>query len=161
MNESAEVSRFAEHAREFVAWCHTDHDGKASKVFKVEALKQLAVLYCAGLNLPKVEFKPAPEEPRVTDVQRQVVAQNLSPLPFQYYWDICEEAIPDKDNEPGCGDLFDDFQEIYADISSGLWLYDGGHVEAAGFSWRQMFNVHWGNHAVAAMHALHSFDFDE
>ncbi|MGC3980200.1 MAG: DUF5063 domain-containing protein [Steroidobacteraceae bacterium] len=161
MTQSDAIAQFEKHARQFVKWCKTDHDGAAPKQFKVEALRHLSSVYNSALYLPEVEFKRSPEAPRTTDVQRQVVAQNLSALPFQYYWVLCEPALPDTDTEPGCGDLFDDFQDIYADISSGLWLFDAGHVEAAVYSWREMFRLHWGPHVVSALHALHSFEYGE
>jgi len=161
MDQSTHVDQFVRLARQFVVWCNTDHVGKNPSEFKVEALQKLAAVYDAGLHLPNVLFTPAPDAPRVTATERQIVARNLLALPFQYYWNICEPAIPDKDNEAGCGDLFDDFQDIYADISSGLWLFDSGHTDAAVYSWREMFRAHWGRHAVSAMHALHSFEYGE
>lgn len=160
MEHPVEITRFAARARQFVDWCQTDRDGTDPKAFKLEALRRLASIYSAGLYLPHVEFKPAPDAPATTDIQRQVVAQNLMALPFQYYWEVLDPSALDGEKEPGCGDLFDDFQDIYADLSSALWLFDRGHVEAAAYSWRQMFMAHWGSHVVSAMRALHSFEFD-
>ncbi len=97
----------------------------------------------------------------MTPEKRSAIARNLSSLPFQYYWEIFTPSDLDGDKEPVCGDLFDDFQDIYGDLSTGLWLYDRGHVETAAFTWNLMFGVHWGRHAVSAMHALHSFDPDD
>lgn len=89
--------------------------------------------------------------------ERQRLSANLLPLPFQYYWEVfnpAKEAV----HEPVCGDLFDDFLDICGDLSAGLWLYDHKHYEAAVFTWTQMFGIHWGRHAVSAIHALHDFD---
>jgi hypothetical protein len=79
-------------------------------------------------------------------------------LPLQYYWEIFAPSDLKGDKEPVCGDLFDDFLDIYADLTDGLWLYDRQHFEMAVFTWRLMFGVHWGRHAVSAMHALHSYE---
>lgn len=57
------------------------------------------------------------------------------------------------DHSPNCGDLFDDFQDIYADPRNGLATHDEGYADAAAFYWRQMI-VHWGRHAVEAIFAL-------
>lgn len=161
MDQLSDADQFARLARQFVVWCQTDHMGKLPAAFKVEALQQLARIYNAGLYLPDVSFTTAPDEPRTTETQRRQVAQNLLALPFQYYWSIWEPALIDRDSETGCGDLFDDFQDIYADVSSGLWLFDSGYPDAAIYSWREMFRLHWGKHAVSAMHALHSFEYGE
>jgi hypothetical protein len=161
MIESDAIPDFVEHARRFVSWCRTEHEGKSKAEFKVEALQGLAGIYNSALYLPSAKFKPAPNAPAATELERQIVAQNLSALPFQYYWDLCEPALRGEVPEPGCGDLADDFQDIYKDLSTGLWLFDGGHVEAAVYSWREMFRLHWGRHVVSALHALHSFEYGE
>jgi hypothetical protein len=106
-----------------------------------------------------VDFRPAPEPPSQTKEERGRLAANLRPLPFQYYWEVFTPTdMDDVDQEPVCGDLFDDFLDIYGDVAEGLWLYDRKHIEAAVFSWSQMFSVHWGRHVVSALHALHSFE---
>jgi len=161
MSESEAITDFVKHARQFVSWCRTEHEGKSKTQFKVEALQRLAAIYSSALYLPQVEFTPAPVAPATTEVECQVVGQNLLALPFRFYWDLCEPATASEVPEPGCGDLFDDFQDIYKDLSSGLWLYDSGYVEAAVYSWREMFRLHWGPHVVGALHALHSFEYGE
>jgi hypothetical protein len=161
MSESEPITDFVEHARRFVSWCRTEHEGKSKAQFKAEALQSLAAIYNSALYLPQVEFKAAPDTPAATEIECQIVAQNLLALPFQYYWDLCEPALPGEIPEPSCGDLVDDFQDTYKDLSSGLWLFDAGHVEAAIYSWREMFRLHWGPHVVSALHALHSFEFGE
>jgi hypothetical protein len=79
-------------------------------------------------------------------------------LPFQYYWEVFTPTKIESERDPVCGDLFDDFMDIYGDLIQGLWLYERGHIEAAVFSWRQMFGIHWGRHAVGALNALHSYE---
>jgi hypothetical protein len=157
MTRPPAVDEFALRARAFVSWCDTSHADKPSELMQLEALRELAVVYAAGLALPDVEPQDAPDPPPMTSEKRQTISANLLSLPTQYYWEIFTPSNLD-DKEPVCGDLFDDFQDIYSDLAGGLWLYDHGHVEAAVFSWRLMLGAHWGRHAVSAMHALHSYD---
>jgi hypothetical protein len=151
------VHDFAEQAKAFVAWCDSAHAGKSAETMQLEALQNLSQVYAAAMRLPGVDFHPAPEPPVQTKDERERLATNLRPLPFQYYWEVFTPTDLEGDKEPVCGDLFDDFLDIYADLSSGLWLYARKHVETAVFMWSQMFGIHWGRHAVSAMHALHSF----
>jgi hypothetical protein len=155
-----EVDAFAKGARAFLAWCDRSHEGKAPGPFRHEALVTLSAIYNGALSLPGVEAMDAPEPPSMTSEKRSAISSNLLSLPFQYYWEVFTPSELDGDKEPVCGDLFDDFQDIYGDLACGLWLYDRGHVETAVFTWNLMFEVHWGRHAVSAMHALHSFDPD-
>jgi hypothetical protein len=153
-----EVDEFAERARAFVVWCEGTHDSKSARVFQLESLRQLSSLYTCALSLPGVDYRPAPDPPYLSNEKRNTLTQNLRPLPFQYYWEVFTPSDMDGDHKPVCGDLFDDFLDIYGDLSTGLWLFDHGHVETAVFSWSQMFGAHWGRHLVSAMHALHSYE---
>jgi hypothetical protein len=153
-----EIDQFAELARAFLAWCDSSHEGKTAQLFHHQALQQLSGVYSAALSLPGVEGREAPDPPRISPEKRSALAKSLAALPLQYYWEIFTPSDLDGDKEPVCGDLFDDFIDIYADLSEGLWLYDRQHLEMAVFTWRLMFGAHWGRHAVSAMHALHSYE---
>jgi hypothetical protein len=142
----------------FVAWCDSDHHGKSPQAMQLEALQQLSETYAAALSLPGVDHVEAPEPPSETLVDRTRLANNLRSLPLQYYLEVFTPSDLDGNEGPVCGDLFDDFIDIYGDLMAGLWLYDRKHLESAVFSWSFTFGVHWGRHAVSAMHALHSFE---
>ena len=153
-----EVDAFAAQVRSFLGWCKASHAEKTGEKMQLEALQHLSRLYSAALQLPGVDFRSSPEPPFQTDEDRSGLAENLRPLPFQYYWEVFTPTeMNEEETKPVCGDLFDDLLDIYADVAAGLWLYDHQHFEAAVFSWSQMFGFHWGRHAVSAMHALHSF----
>lgn len=152
-----EIDAFASQVREFMAWCQSTHVDKSAEEMQREALQQLSRLYAAALVLPGVDYKPAPDPPDRSPDERERLAANLRPLPFQHYWEVFTPT-DHEDHEPVCGDLFDDFLDIYADVAGGLWLYERKHYEAALFSWTMLFGVHWGRHVVSAMHALHSFE---
>ncbi len=153
---SAEIEYFAERAREFVTWCQTSHGGKGLALIQQEVLQMLSLIYAAGIHLPNIESRSAAEAvPAVIDEHLQGVMQNVQALPFQYYWGMLAPSCAQGNDAPVCGDLFDDFRDIYVDLISGLWYYERGLVEAAAFEWRFRFGAHLGRHVISAMHALH------
>jgi hypothetical protein len=77
-------------------------------------------------------------------------------LPFQIYYKCLEPANLDRQGDVVVGDIFDDFLDIYLDISAGLWLIDYGHWEAAIWHWRLLY-WHWSDHVVGALNALHLY----
>ena len=116
-----EVDVFAARAREFIDWCRSEHAGKSAEEVQREALVQLSRVYASALDLPGVDFVPAPEPPDQTQEQRSKLAANLSALPFQYYWEVFTPT-DQEDHEPVCGDLFDDFLDICGDLAQPMAL---------------------------------------
>ena len=151
-----EIDRFVAAARSFVDWCETSHARDNREAFRLESIRRLSRLYTAALDLPEVPFREAPDIPSASEEKRQALEANLAPLPFQIYWEALEPANLEKDGNVACGDLFDDFLDIHADIGGGLWLYDQGHPEAAVCHWRVLY-FHWSEHIIGALHALHLY----
>lgn len=58
--------------------------------------------------------------------------------------------------EPVTGSLADDVADIYRDLADGLTKWRRGEVAAAWWEWRFGFTIHWGEHAVSALRALHA-----
>ena len=111
-----EVDAFVQSARDFLTWCDRSHEGKSAGAFRHEALLSLSAIYTAALSLPGVEAGDTPDPPSITPEKRSAIARNLSCLPFQYYWEVFTPSDLGRDKEPVCGDLFDDFQDIYGDL---------------------------------------------
>jgi Domain of unknown function (DUF5063) len=60
------------------------------------------------------------------------------------------------------GSLSDDLLDVYGDLQRGLVLWDKGGATksnklriAAIWEWRFHFEIHWGDHAIDALRALH------
>ncbi len=99
------------------------------------------------------------ESERLTSEAWWAIYGKFKSLPFQYYSTYFQ---PFQVEEEGVtGDLADDLTDIYADLKAGLHLHDSGHVVAAIGEWRALFSIHWGRHAVSALHALHCYIVDE
>ena len=152
-----EVSRFADTARRFCKWCDSDKTRVAADILLFVALRALADVYCAGFLLPDTDAVEMPHVESLTKEERKAVARKLDKLPFQYYWRLPQPADFEGNREPQCGDLLDDYLDIYADIIEGLRLYEGRHVQAAGYVWRLSFGERWGHRAVSALNALHTY----
>ena len=113
------------------------------------ARARLLSLYSAALLLPSVEpddsdASPSPDLPagwagfEDTDI----------------YWEVFD-PYEHEDKEPVAGSLSDDVLDIYRDIRRGLTLWDASQTQNAIWEWRFHFDVHWGDHAVDALRALH------
>lgn len=152
-----EIDRFVDTARRFCKWCESDKNRVPSQKLHFDALRSLADVYRAGYLLPDTDGYEAGTPVRVSKEQRKAVARRLANLPFQHYWTIRNPADFEGDKEAICGDLHDDFLDIYSDVIEGLWLFEQGCVHAAVFSWRTSFGDRWGYRSVSALHALHHY----
>jgi hypothetical protein len=63
---------------------------------------------------------------------------------------------PFEFEEPVCGDLRDDLQDIYDDLRTGIREYEAGRKNNAIWDWKFGVDNHWGQHAVDAIRALNS-----
>jgi len=70
----------------------------------------------------------------------------------QYYWEVFDPYVEEP---PVKGSLSDDLLDVYRDVRRGLLLWDHNAPQAAIWEWRFSFGVHWGNHAIDALRALH------
>lgn len=155
-----EIDRFADTARRFCKWCESDKSRVAADKLTFDALRALADVYRAGYLLPDTDRTEIPRAERLTKEQRKAVARKLDKLPFQYYWHLRKPSDFEGHKEPLCGDLLDDYLDIYADVIEGLWLYEKKQVQAAVYVWRVSFGERWGHRAVNALHALHTHALD-
>jgi hypothetical protein len=107
----------------------------------------LAALYAAAISLPATEPKDVQVESFKVDLPARWpgFAENR-------YFEVFDPLVED---DPVGGDLADDFRDVYRDVRRGLTAYDRGLVEDAVCYWRFQFEIHWGDHAVDALRALH------
>ena len=69
------------------------------------------------------------------------------------YWEVFD---PYEEKPLGIGLLSDDLLDVYVDIRRGLDLWSADVPrEAAIWEWRFHLEIHWGDHAVDAIRALH------
>lgn len=82
----------------------------------------------------------------------------------RYYWLRHDPVFPQ--GEPGemvCGDLVDDFLDIFRDVAPALAAWESGadRLDDIAFEWcGAPFRTHWGVHASMALHALHWIVYD-
>jgi Domain of unknown function (DUF5063) len=135
-------------------WLRTDFPSELAAAHA--ALRTLAALYSAGLDLPSYG-KPATKRraaaASVSDEEWRGVLRCATKLPFQYYSELFDpHKIPPE--EPVTGNIADDLADIYRDVVVGARLFDAG--DQAGALWQWVFHlaIHWGEHATSAMRAL-------
>jgi hypothetical protein len=143
-----ETAAFADQAHQFC-----DFVERASTLplrARLEAARtRLLDLYRAGILLPRVEppegFDAGPNPPRPegwVDFDQ-----------FEVYWEVFDPYV---DAAPVAGSLSDDVLDVYFDVWRGLDLWKSKAPRAAAiWEWRFHLDVHWGDHAVDALRALH------
>ena len=76
---------------------------------------------------------------------------SLSAEQYNAYWEIFNPYVCD---EPVCGCLVDDINDIYNDIKEGILLYEQNLLAEAYWHWKWNFDNHWKHHAADAIRAL-------
>ena len=130
-----------------IRFCDTVNTKKVSPENAEEWLALLMELYVSAMRPPAME----PDDDlasREKDTPPQLVIQCHST-----YWEVFD---PFELEEPVCGDLRDDLQDIYADLRIGIREYEAGRENNALWEWKFGVDNHWGQHAVDAIRALHS-----
>lgn len=154
------VTNFADVAARYCA--HIEKCEKfINRAFIKKAHALLVELYAMALTLPNV---PATNTRILASVPKTFVGLKRILKKIQkrthqhdFHWEIFD-PYDDKDHEPVCGWLADDFADIYRDIKTGLVAFEKGTPKAiseAVWQWRFSFWSHWGEHATGAIHALY------
>jgi hypothetical protein len=151
------VVRFAREAAMFRRWAL--HSAEKDEVAARQALLHISALYRAALLLPPSrgpEDSGADDSFTVEHKEWKAVYAASSRLPFQYYSEIFD-PLPVPPEEPVVGDLADGIADIYRDVVTGLCMYGAGKEDDALWEWDFNFAHHWGEHATAAMRAIHCY----
>lgn len=142
---------FAATVRSFCAWC----EGPRADVTDAKAAYWLARLYAEALQLPVVGYE---NDWGLPDLPADGLARakaNLASFWGRYYREFFDPSPELLEEEPVVGDLGDDLTDVYMDLRAGLVLHDAGRPRDALWHWSYMQRIHWGQHATAALHALH------
>lgn len=153
------VSHFAKSAQEFCSLLEKSAS-VSDREFVQQAAYLLATLYAAGLSLPTLDNEPEEQQASIEDtsfehtseIERQT-GQKLGK--HNLYWEFFD---PYDQSSPLTNTLSDDLSDIYGDIKRGLIAYQKGtarSVSAAVWEWKFHFIIHWSDHAVDALRAIH------
>jgi len=151
---SQAIASFAATAQAFCAWAEGMPSTPASEASRARVL--LAALYDGALALPAGTVTDEPSPPRIGQEAWSALYRRFGALPVGTYA-CCFEPLTIPPAESTLGDLADDLADIYRDLHAGLLLYGDGRHDEAAWEWRFHFEVHWGQHALDALRALHAF----
>lgn len=142
---SPEVAAFVMQAKQFREFVEKAKEYALERRL-TDARQRLLELYETATALPDVDPPEGVEPP---------ILERLSEWPsfeaFETYWEVFD---PYKLTKPVAGSLSDDLLDIYRDLQRGFALWETSKI-AAIWQWRFGFEVHWGDHAVDALRALH------
>jgi hypothetical protein len=163
-DEIIQTKRFIEFLQEVRRFCDFIEQNSVSDTLSF--LKQLQAhlqkLYLFGHELPLVDlyfnedFPDTVTKPALTEIEHSI-AQRLGGNTF--YWFVFDPT-DESNTAPVCGDLLEDILSVYQDLKNPLLLFDTqapAAIESALWSFRSNFTIHWGDHCVNAIYALHYF----
>jgi hypothetical protein len=110
-------------------------------------LISLLDMYSKAFFLPDVE----PQNDKEANIE--ISLPNINFNKYDCYWEVFN---PYHLEEPLMANLSDDILDIYKDVKRGIYLYNNNEHKEAISEWKINFEIHWGNHAVDAIRALHS-----
>lgn len=128
-------------------YCSLIENWNKKNIKSKSLITSLFDLYSKALYLPEIE----PKDTAALDFDISVPKIDFEQ--YDHYWEIFN---PYHLDEPLEVSLSDDIIDIYRDIKRGLILYEKNKDIEAIWQWRFNFEIHWGNHVVDAIRALHS-----
>ena len=169
---------FLNAARQFVTLLE---DGDLNlETFYKDSHKALSELYRTALNLETVELIHSGPDSEFDEIDKDELRKMNKNLISNlgkdcFYWEVFDPTYTEEngkpgqgwkitDREPTQGWLVDDFADIYADLKEELTKIDqigtDESIEDALWQLKFGFNLHWGNHCINAMRALHYLWYD-
>ena len=155
---NAVAERVARHVEDYLSGLEAVARGEAGPHTVPMLLLEVSQVILAGAQLgaSKDVILPDNWEPEVgedpdLDSLRQGLAERL--LTIDEYVEVFD---PYKDTEPTSYRLSDDLVDVASDLVHGLRHYHQGRPLEALWWWQYSYFNHWGNHAGAALRALHA-----
>ncbi|MBP7283461.1 MAG: DUF5063 domain-containing protein [Leptospiraceae bacterium] len=152
------TQNFLTAARQFVELLEMENIDKED--FFKKAHTALIELYASGYKLEEIDLEFENED---VNLKKNLSFENknvkqIANLEFDTkYWKVFN-PINKNIHEPIQGDLALDFEDIYQDLKTELEKMKIGTKEAVGDALWQMkfsFTMHWGNHCIDALRAIH------
>jgi hypothetical protein len=113
----------------------------------------IADLYSGALDLPDIEPETdtdVAESGGATSIYASV-RDKLGSL--DDYWKVYDSS---EKEDPSHGSLADDISDIHLDLTKGLRLAEhNASPSEVIWLWRDLFQFHWGDHAVGAIYAIY------
>ncbi|GAA4102976.1 MULTISPECIES: DUF5063 domain-containing protein [Actinomadura] len=155
---NALAERVARHVENYLGGLEAVSRGEAGPHTVPMLLLEVSQVILAGAQLGASQDVILPDnwEPEVgedpdLDAVRQGLAERL--LAIDEYVEVFD---PYKDTEPTSYRLSDDLVDVASDLVHGLRHYQQDRPLEALWWWQYSYFNHWGNHAGAALRALHA-----
>jgi Domain of unknown function (DUF5063) len=152
------AERVATHVRNYLSGLEAISRGEGGRKIVPLLLLEVSQILLAGAQLGASEDVILPDnwEPEIgddpdLDAVRQGLAERLAIV--DEYVEVFE---PYKDTEPISYRLSDDLVDVASDLVHGLRHYEKGRPLEALWWLQYSYLNHWGNHAGAALRALHA-----
>lgn len=152
------AERVARHVRNYLSGLEAVSRGEAGSHTVPVLLLEVSQVILAGAQLgatadviPPNNWEPEIGEDPDLDHVRQGLAELLAAVD-----EYSEVFDPYKDDEATSYRLSDDLVDVASDLTHGLRHYEKARPLEALWWWQYSYFNHWGNHAGAALRALHA-----
>lgn len=163
-DEIIETKMFKEFLNEVTSFCNFMQRDEIidTRTFLRLIQAYLQKLYLYGQQLQVVDLKYNEDfDDLLSDTEFKTVLLSTSNKlgGKTLYW-IVFDPTNESHTEPVCGDLIDDLGDIYKDLKNALLLFNKqrpAEIENAIWSFKSTFFIHWSDHCINAIYALHYF----
>jgi Domain of unknown function (DUF5063) len=151
------VDAFVESARAYCSLIERRAEVSRSELVS-SARVLLADLHARASSLPNQKLGESPTSRKIGNEGWWRLFESLRNQLREYdsFW--VEHPESDVPSAPGESSLADDLADVYRELKDGLMAWDSTEPTlraGAVWEWRFGFEVHWGDHAVKAMRAIH------
>jgi len=122
--------------------------------------KSLPELYRSALDLAEADPTDEPDIDRLSHEQwNELFTRIKAKIGGWVYYQEMFDPYDFSESSPIVGDLADDLADIYRDLVNGVALWNLGRYADAIWTWKFNFQIHWGEHALGALRAIHTITF--
>jgi len=158
MPETQPTDQFIDIAQAFLGLI--DDEGLPLAELLAQLQKLLPALYCSALDLPEADPTDEPDIDRFSHDQWNELFKRIgSKIGRWSYYQEMFDPYDSLETSPVVGDLADDLSDIYRDLVEGVELRKMGRYADAIWAWKFNFQIHWGEHALSALRAIHTIAF--
>ncbi len=146
------LTAFAATRERFLSLCFDD---ARPEIERIGALRTTLAELLARIDL--LPFRPSPSDVPYKSAYTRLRGRIGTRYPsLGFYSVVMNPLAVGSAPEYGVGDVIDDLVDIYQELFPGLELFRAGRRREAVGHWRDGFYMHWDDHAVGAIRAIHA-----
>ena len=151
LDRNEDVLAFVETCKRFIALCEDDPRDEAVRLPALRAA--MGDLLARVAALPEVPDHCEDSYGRSDDELRARIGPKYRTLGF--YNEVLNPSGVGEAPDFAIGDAIDDLIDTVRELRGGLSIWDDGRRTEAVGHWRLTFDIHWSEHVVRGLRAIH------